>query len=297
MTKHSFLLSFLPSFLFATGLALACIALLIGPGAGRCLAAEDLPRGAIVESVGTQADARQTYALYLPSNYTPARKWPVLYAFDPAGRGKLPVELFRAAAERYGYIVVGSNNSRNGLATSVVMETVNTLWRDTHARLSINDERVYATGFSGGARVANRLAASCRNCVAGVISCGAGFPADIAPDASLTYAFFGTVGVDDFNFREMRLLERTLDALGVVNRLATFDGKHGWCPEAVCAEGIEWMELLAMKRGRKGRDDAFVEGALARLSARVESLKRPEDAYERYVLLRVIATTFDGLRD
>ncbi|MGB8509278.1 MAG: hypothetical protein WCD76_12895 [Pyrinomonadaceae bacterium] len=95
----------------------------------------------------------------------------------------------------------------------------------------------------------------------------------------------------------MRLLERTLDALGVVNRLATFDGKHGWCSEAVCAEGIEWMELLAMKRGRRGRDDAFVEGALARLSARVESLKRAEDAYERYVLLKVIATTFDGLRD
>lgn len=261
------------------------------------MAAADLPRGVIVESVRTEADAGQTYALYLPANYTPAKRWPTLYAFDPAGRGHLPVELFRAAAERYGYIVVGSNNSRNGLPVPSIAQIINTLWRDTHARLSINDERVYATGFSGGARVANRLAVSCKSCIAGVISCGAGFPPDLTPDASVSYAFFGTVGWDDFNFREMRPLARTLDALGVVNRLATFDGRHQWCPEEICAEGIEWMELLAMKRGRESRDDALIDGALARLTARSESLKRPDAASERYVALMHIATTFDGLRD
>ena len=37
-----------------------------------------------------------------------------MYAFDPGARGKLPVELMKDAAERFGYIVVGSNNSRNG---------------------------------------------------------------------------------------------------------------------------------------------------------------------------------------
>jgi dienelactone hydrolase len=273
----------------------AAVAVLLPASA---FAAEQLPRGVVMESVGVESSPGQSYALYLPSAYTPERKWPVLYAFDPAARGKLPVNLFRAAAERFGYIVVGSNDSRNGLAPAAVVQIIKALWKETHARLSIDDARVYATGFSGGARVANRFASGCGGCVAGVISSGAGFPDDIAPNGSLPYAFFGTVGWDDFNFREMRPLERTLDALGVnASRLVTFYGRHQWCPEEVCAEGIEWMELLAMRRGLRVKDDALVDGALARLSARAEALQRPADTYERYALLKTIAQTFEGLRD
>lgn len=258
-------------------------------------ALEELPRGVLIESVKVESAQGQSYALYLPSAYTPARKWPVLYAFDPSARGTLPVGLFRAAAEKFGYIVVGSNDSRNGLAPASIAQITNALWKDTHARLSIDDERIYAAGFSGGARVANRFAATCGGCVAGVISSGAGLPVGSTP--ALSYDFFGTVGWDDFNFREMRTLERTLDALSVTSRLVTFDGRHQWCPEEVCTEGLEWMELLAMRRGHRVKDDALIETALARLNARAEALKRPEDAYERYVVLRTIARTFDGLRD
>jgi dienelactone hydrolase len=260
-------------------------------------AADELPRGTIVEGVKVASAPGQTYALYLPAGYTPDRKWPILYAFDPGGRGKRPVGQFRAAAEKYGYVVAGSNDSRNGLMAAPLKQIINALWKDTHERLSIDDARVYAAGFSGGARVANGLAVACGGCVAGVISSGAGFPPENTPTASLPYAFFGTVGVDDFNFREMRPLERTLDALGVVSRLATFDGRHQWCPEEVCAEGVEWMELLAMGRGRRPKDDALIDGALARYAARAEQLRRPADAYERYAALRAVAQTFDGLRD
>jgi dienelactone hydrolase len=283
--------------LSVAALCLCATAVLLAPRPVRGFAADELPRGTLIESVNVEAAPGQSYALYLPTGYTPGKRWPILYAFDPGGRGQTPVALFRAAAERYGYVVAGSNDSRNGLAPAAVVAIINALWKDTHARLSIDDARIYATGFSGGARVANRLAAGCGGCVAGVIASGAGFPPDIAPTAKLTYAFFGTVGVDDFNFREMRPLERTLDALGISNRLVTFDGRHQWCPEAVCAEGLEWMELLAMRRGRRPKDDVLIDAALARLSARAESLKRPEDAYERYALLKVMATTFDGLRD
>jgi hypothetical protein len=42
------------------------------------------------------------------------RKWPIIYLFDPLARGEVAVEAVRAAAEKFGYIVVASNNSRNG---------------------------------------------------------------------------------------------------------------------------------------------------------------------------------------
>lgn len=71
-------------------------------------------RGVVIPRVACAANPEQTYALYLPSYYTPERSWPVLFAFDPAARGRMPVDLAREAAEKYGYIVAGSNNSENG---------------------------------------------------------------------------------------------------------------------------------------------------------------------------------------
>ncbi len=75
---------------------------------------ESIPKGQVVERIEALNDSSQSYALYLPSNYTPDRKWPILCAFDPGARGRVPVERFKKAAEKYGWIVPGSNNSRNG---------------------------------------------------------------------------------------------------------------------------------------------------------------------------------------
>src|SRR5258708_38238382 len=76
--------------------------------------AEELPRGRLIDDVKCDVDPSQGYALYLPSNYSPERAWSLILAFDPRARGSAPVERFQAAAETYGYIVAGSNNSRNG---------------------------------------------------------------------------------------------------------------------------------------------------------------------------------------
>jgi hypothetical protein len=56
-----------------------------------------------------------------------------------------------AAAERYGWIVAGSNNSRNGPDVRL-NEILSALWQDTHERLAIDDRRVYATGFLAAAQ-------------------------------------------------------------------------------------------------------------------------------------------------
>jgi hypothetical protein len=78
------------------------------------LQAQDLSRGTIIDAVTCAGDSKQTYALYLPSAYSRDREWSVLIAFHPAARGRAMVEKYQAAAERYGYIVAGSNTSRNG---------------------------------------------------------------------------------------------------------------------------------------------------------------------------------------
>ena len=121
--------------------------------------AEEIPRGQVVAKVVCRADATQSYALYLPSAYDPRRAWPVLYCFDPGGRGRVPVELFEAAAEKFGYVIAGSNNSRNGPWEDSV-KAIEAMVRDTGGRFSLDGGRRYSAGFSGGARVATAVAAT-----------------------------------------------------------------------------------------------------------------------------------------
>src|SRR6185503_15590113 len=118
------------------------------------------PQDEIIEKVACIANPEQSYALFLPPGYTPENKWPILYAFDPVARGSVPVKLFQDAAKEFGFILVGSNNSRNGIELNAIVET---LWSDTHQRFTLDERRVYTTGFSGGARVASAVALSYRD--------------------------------------------------------------------------------------------------------------------------------------
>src|SRR5436190_15050801 len=86
-------------------------------------------KGEIIQNVVCADNREQSYALYLPSTYTPERSWPILFALDPGAHGKTPVEHFKDAAEQYGWIIVGSNQSRNGPRERTI-EAVNAVWRD-----------------------------------------------------------------------------------------------------------------------------------------------------------------------
>lgn len=270
---------------------------------------EELAKGQVIEKVvcGKEHDSRpsndggaqvalQSYALYLPSKYTSTRTWPILYAFDPGARGKLPVERFKDAAEKYGWIVVGSNNSRNGPMQAAI-DAWKAMWTDTHERLAIDQRRIYTTGFSGGARVAVMLADLCGDCVAGVIGCGAGFPSGLVPAATMQFVFFGTVGIDDPNFPEVRALDDALLKAGITHRVRVFAGRHEWAPEPVATEAIEWLEVQAMKAGKRGRDDNLIDELWQKYSAAGKAFESANKPYESYQILAGLPDTFKGLHD
>lgn len=273
--------------------ALAILAFtLFNPSPASATQADQLPRNQVIEKVACRADATQSYSLYLPADYTPRKKWPIIYAFDPGARGKLPVSLFKDAAEKYGFIVAGSNNSRNGIQVS---DIVKALWVDTHERFSIDERRVYTAGFSGGARVACAVGLLYR--VAGVIACSGGFPGGEQPSPSTPFVIFGTAGTDDFNFPEMQQLRRKLDAAGVRNRLAIFDGGHDWAPANLCNEAVAWLEVEAMKAGTRVKDDTLIDELFNGQLLEARTREATNELYRGYQNYEGIVAQFKGLRD
>ncbi len=264
------------------------VAVLLAGAETPAATAQDLPRGALIDEVKCLGDAAQSYALYLPSAYTPDRAWSVLMAFHPSARGPAMVDKYRAAAEQYGYIVAGSNTSRNG-PWPVSAAAVQAMSSDLGRRFSIDAERIYLTGMSGGARVAMQVALG-SNTIAGVIASSAGFP-DSQPRRSVPFAVYGTAGTDDFNYVEMRMLDRALTS---PHRLAIFPGGHTLPTDAVALEAIEWMELQAMRNGRRSRDEALVDRLIAMRRRSIDASKIPANTVR---LLDDLVADFTGLRD
>jgi len=272
------------------------------PLIGCCFASNQetasLSKGEIVAKVVCSSDTSQSHALYLPRNYTPERCWPILYAFDPGARGNVPVERFREAAEKYGYIVAGSNNLRNGPWEPTVV-AFRAMWDDSHQRFPLDAKRVYMAGFSGGARVACTFARLLEGSVAGVIASGAGFPVGPGqePSRDTPFIFFGTAGIRDFNLPELRGLDKTLDNLGVVHRIEVFSGGHDWAPENLSTAALEWMEIHAMKGGRREKDKALIDALFENHMKETRDAEESGDLARAFHRWRSIVADFDGLRD
>jgi tetratricopeptide (TPR) repeat protein len=218
----------------------------------------DLPNGVVKDEVLVKDKPGQSYSIYLPKTYSVDKHWPIIYVFDPMGRGNLAVDKYHSVAEKYGYILVGSNNSRNGLQWDEIRSIIQDLWSDTHARLSIDTQRTYAAGFSGGARVASLAAALCGSCISGVIASGAGFSPAITLSSKIGFDFFGAVGLDDYNYPELIKLKDSLSKLGLSSHLAIFDGVHQWMPAETFESAVVWTNIRSMKKGSLPKDEKLI---------------------------------------
>jgi predicted esterase len=249
-----------------------------------------LEAGVILQKVVALAKPEQSYAAY-----SPGKRWPIVYAFDPGARGSAPLELMKEAAERYSYILAGSNNSRNG-SWKLEAEAAEAIVKDTHARLSVDDQRVYLAGFSGGARVAAQIAQVCK-CAAGVLLNGAGFHplAFTAKDAP--FAVFAAVGTYDFNYPELVSTDDELEKLGYPHFLRPFEGPHQWAPASAMDEALAWFRWQAMKSGQEGRDDSFIASQAAKETDRARALEQSGDLYAAWKEYRQAARMLSGLAD
>jgi len=256
-------------------------------------APEKCEPGQIVEKVATERSPAVTYACYLPKNYEPSKKWPILYVFDPARRGAFGAELFRDAAETYGWIVVSSNDTDSSADWTPNARAIEAMWADAHHRFAIDEKREYASGMSGGAIMAWALAKKSRT-LAGVIGCSGRLATD-GDTNDIAFDWFGTAGNTDFNYIPTRKIEAKLAEKRAMYRVEIFEGDHSWPPAAMLRDAVEWMELQAMRRGTRPRDPQWIDHLLARDLDSAAVLEREGKSVEAMRRYEAIARSFAAL--
>lgn len=255
--------------------------------------AEDFPVDQVVPRVATLASPDQQYALYLPPGYSRGQAWPVLIMLDPRGRAEATLARVQEGARRNGWIVMSSYQSRSDTLESITLFALQALLDESEKRFSTDRRRLYLAGMSGTAKTLWKVVKPLKGSLAGMIGCAGGYSPELPPLASPAPAFYGCTGTHDFNHREMKDLEATLDKLGSPQYLLEFEGGHGW-PEAGLDHAIDWLQLSAMQTGLAPADKQWITGQFS--VARQAALSAPDD-FRRGRALQRVAADFRGLHD
>lgn len=283
-------------FILIAGIFIACHTGNKKKGDGRT---PERPVSGVVHShVGIIQPNSGSYALFIPSDSAKDSApipHPVFLVFDSHGNGSLPVSMYQGLAKKYGIILVGSNDSRNGLSQAEITAIVNNLLEEVRTRYPLDTNQIYVMGFSGGARVAT-LAAMLHPEIKSVIGCGAGFPQGNQPPM-YHFDYFGIAGEADFNLREMMELDGMLDLLKFRHFVVTYNGNHSWPPAWVMEKAIEWILLNAMKDGRTGKKESQINESVEKLRKEADSLMMKGRLTEASITIELALNGLEGLAE
>lgn len=260
-----------------------------------------LPTGRVIRRMVSRADSSQRYALYLPSAFSRARQWPILFLLDPRGRALVPMERFQPVAERLGYLVISSYNTLSDGPAEPNYTAMAAMLEDVQRSLPLDSRRLYLVGFSGTARFAWQLTAQLAPSVAGIIGAGASVPGGVpwirANIGKSSPVLFGTVGTLDMNYEEVRTFDAELDAIGTPHHIERFDGGHQWPPLPLATRAVEWLSLQAMRRGLEVRGQPWIDSLYGASLARARAVDSLGDAPAAARQYRLVRADFDGLTD
>ncbi len=216
---------------------------------------DNFKSGIVNDAIGVLTNPSQTFALYLPKSYTNSQTYPVVFFFDAHAAGRLPLDKYALLADEFNFILIGSNNSKNGMQPDALMNIANDLISDVQKRFPIDSKRQYLAGFSGGSRVAGMVAMQ-TPAIAGLIACSAGI--NLSNQKNLPFAVVAITGKEDFNMTELVTLSKTLAKTAVPHQLLLFDGKHVWCPNSTMKDAFLFLETVAMKNQTASTNNALL---------------------------------------
>lgn len=194
---------------------------------------------AFLQNSSAQTETEHQYSLYLPKSYVESKSYPLLIFLDPAARGSYPVNLYKEVANDLEIILAGSLDSRNADPQTSI-ESINAILNDLLEKYDIDKDRIWLSGFSGGARVAAFYAVSDER-IKGIIACGAGFAGDEFINGTHAVSFAGIVGYQDMNFEEIIDIGGKLTDKNKKNLVLFFDGGHEWPPPKEMGIAVQWL--------------------------------------------------------
>jgi len=146
------------------------------------------------------------YSLYVPENYDPSRRWPLIIAMHGGhGRGDDYLLTWMRSAKSRGYIVLSPKSLADTWSLQqpgVDIRSILTMVEELLDEYAIDTERLFATGLSDGGTFSFALGLSCPKLFAGIapIAAAGTFLALLDLQSSKTLPVLMVHGAQDFIF-------------------------------------------------------------------------------------------------
>ena len=217
-----------------------------------------LAKGAITDGIQVNDTLTETFAVYLPSNFEVSKPWPALFVMDMKGRGRQAISIFREAAEKEGYLVIGSNDVNDSVSLAENVKRVARLFRSATTLLPIHKNRAYTGGIGDGARFASVLP-SIFSKFEGVLSCGAALGNAEVVSAKNPFHFIGVVSTMDYSYVDLLVDEKLLNTLKIPNQIIVFEGDTTMPRTEDLATALQFFTLSAIPKGHAATNEQYIQ--------------------------------------
>jgi len=217
-----------------------------------------LKKGTVVDGLQITDSISETFAIYLPTTYSNEQSWPVIFVFDPEGRGKSVVQLFRQLGEEQAYVIVASNNinAKDSLLNNLKVGT--RLMTRVFDLFSVDKNRIYTAGLAEGAEVASAIPAV-YNKLQGVLAVGNIWLSSDLLKNDQNFSIIGMVNARDFMLYSMEENIQLLSKIGHQASLYKFEGTHQWPKSNLLSSALGNFTLQAMTKNSQIRDSSLIE--------------------------------------
>src|SRR5690606_38608952 len=215
------------------------------------------------------------------TSYNQETSSPIIFIFDPEGRGSRVLQLFRQTAEEQGYILAASNNIEedetllsNTQSASRLVETVLSFFPN-------KNNRIYTAGLGTGAKVATILPVIYPS-VSGVIAVGDIW---INTDYIEKKNNFNFIGMAGYLGPHYDLLYETVDFLDKARVKAEFyqyEGNDEWPNSDIISNAVASFTISEMINGKRPKNPALIEILFNNEMETVKRLMREMKYYKAY---------------
>ncbi|MBZ9728809.1 hypothetical protein LB467_03845 [Salegentibacter sp. JZCK2] len=254
----------------------------------------EIPLGKIVDSIPITDTTTNSFTLYLPQNFNKEKQWPIIFVFDPHGRGRGATQLFRAVAEEQSYIIAASNFNLKKDSLKNNIKKVGPFINQVDGMLSIDREQVYVAGLSEGGQLAGALPFIYNN-IAGVLAVENAWINTQYLNANNKFMFSAVACDSNNTLFVLEEIKAYLDKRNFPTEMNFYScqDEAEWPVASIIQNAVAGFTLNAMKEGKREQNLELVQELFADEAEYAEVLRRTRNYYQAFEKLKQIEDKYD----
>lgn len=255
-----------------------------------------LPKGRIIDSIPATDSTANSFALYLPQNFTTNKEWPVLFLIDAKGRGRASAQLFRRIAEEQSYIIASANVDVRQDSLQNNVKIVGSIINRVAGMLPLDKHQVYTVGLGDGGKVATALSLIYNN-ISGVLTVDNSWLNTNLLNTSNTFMYSAIACNSRFSQFTSQETVSYLDDMDYPTELNYYfcEEKLEWPVVDVIYNSVSGFTLRAIRNEKRKGNPELIDKLYQNEVAYAERLRRSRNYYPAFQKLKMIEDKYEDL--